>query len=109
MIDVYTGDNKPDLLFGIEDKLKEADFTKVVSWRVVAARPNGTVVVSDTAPTVEVDTLNPAKVRVRHTWTALETAQTGRLYVECEATWPGGAKQTFQPIDNEVNIRASVG
>ncbi len=35
--------------------------------------------------------------KVTHTWLAAETAAAGRIAVEVEVTWPGGAIQTFPP------------
>ena len=101
---VYQGEHKPDLLIEVEDRSHDADFNLVTGWRVIAVRLQGQVVVDDLAPEVVVDGALPYKVRVRHLWTSEETAVAGRLYAEVEATWPDGAKQTFRPRSNAIDV-----
>lgn len=96
-------DLEPDLTLYAEDAAGLADFTQVVSWRVLATMLGQSVFI-DTAPTVTVDPTNHAKATVVHTWVTGETATVGDLKAEVEAMWPNSRPQTF-PASGSVTVR----
>jgi hypothetical protein len=71
------------------------DVNGVSSWKVIGKRPDGTVVFTDTTPTVVVVSTTSAKIT--HAWIAPQTDTPGKLWVEAQATWPGTRPQTFPP------------
>ncbi len=71
------------------------DVNGVSSWKVIGKRPDGTVVFTDTAPTVAVS--SPTAAAVTHAWTTPQTDTAGKLRCEVQATWPGTRPQTFPP------------
>jgi hypothetical protein len=84
-------DLEPPLIIDLSGSA--GDLSTVSSWKVIGSRA-GTVVFTDSAPTVTVG--SPATTAaVKHTWAAPQTDVSGRMQVEAEATWPGGRKQTF--------------
>lgn len=91
-----TGDLEPDWVIEISDAGRQADLNGVVSWRLIGLR-GPTLVVDDLAPTVVVNTAEPWRATVTHSWALGETASTEGFRIEgaVVATWPGGRPQTF--------------
>lgn len=86
---MYRGDLKPDLVISCTDDGEPVDLTTAVTVRVIGVR-NG-VTVFDRAVT------GTADGKVTMEWQAADTAETGRILVEAEVTWPGDKPQTFRP------------
>jgi len=101
------GNLEPDLVIDIADPTAVADLNGVTSWRLLC-RLSGetTLLFTDTAPTVVVDTVDASKAVVTHTWASPQTDIAGVLLLEVEATWPGGRKQTF-PTRGYAQVRIS--
>ncbi len=86
---IKRGDTLPALVINLTDGDVAVNLTSATAVKVIGKR--GTVAAfTDTNPTRD----NPAG-KVTHTWLAAETAIAGRIAVEVEVTWPGGAPQTF--------------
>jgi len=71
------------------------DVNGVSSWKVIGKRPDGTVVFTDTAPTVTV--VSATQATVSHAWVSPQTDTAGKLRCEAQATWPSTRPQTFPP------------
>lgn len=93
------GDLEPPLVIDIEDGRQLADFTTVVSWRVIGRmRDTPTVILfDDTNPGRTVDPVNKWKATVTHVWSTGDTAVAGVMQIEVEVKWPGTPlrSQTF--------------
>ena len=96
-----TGDLEPPWIVDISDTGTQANLNSVVSWRFVAS-VNGTVVFTDTAPTVTVDPVNTYKAAVKHTWSTGQTAIVGIYKAEIVAVWPSSREQTFPGLGTAV-------
>lgn len=93
-MDMKVHDLEPALKLTVEDLAGVANLNSVVSWRIIG-RIRGTTAVNAAPDTAVVDGGNPAKAVLTRAWLAGETAVIGDMYVEAEATWPGGRLQTF--------------
>ena len=79
----------------IECSGSTGDVNAVASWKVIGKRPDGTIVFTDSAPTVVV--VSTTAANVTHNWAAPQTDVAGKIRCEAQATWPGTRPQTFPP------------
>jgi hypothetical protein len=98
VLEIKRGDLKPDAIITITDPV--ATFDEVTGWRVILKRGDTTFI--DDAP--DVDTTVEHTAIITHHFTAPETASSGTLSVEVEATWPVGEPQSF-PFDGFLTVR----
>lgn len=104
--EIKRGDLEPPLIIDISGSA--GDLSTVASWKVIGSRA-GTVVFTDTSPTVTVGTPTTTAA-VKHVWVTGQTDLAGGLQVEVEATWPGSRKQTFPAVGYvKVNIVPDLG
>lgn len=90
---MFRGDLKPDLELTLTDgkPATPVDLTGATAIRVIGRK--NSAVLFDRAPT---ELSGAAEGVVVMEWQPADTAETGRVYVEVEVTWPGGKPQTFR-------------
>lgn len=88
---MYTGDLKPDLQVTCSAD-EPVDLDDAVSVRIIGRRDD--TIVFDSTP--DTQTVVGDTTVVTRLWQAGDTAETGLIQIEVEATWPGNKKQTFR-------------
>lgn len=88
---MYTGDLKPDLQVTCSAD-EPVDLDDAVSVRIIGRRDD--TIVFDSTP--DTQTVVGDTTVVTRLWQPGDTAETGRIQIEVEATWPGNKKQTFR-------------
>lgn len=100
------GDLEPDLVIDLLASPTTVDLTLVSSWKILGRLRGQSALTVDAAATPAVDPVDKYKAVVTHQWASPQTAVSGLLLVEVEATWPDGHKQTF-PTTGYIQIRIS--
>lgn len=88
-------DTRPGLMITCTDSGQPVDLTQATSVKVIGSL-EGLVLFSEA-------TTGTAEGVVTRAWTVQDTGTAGTILVEVEATWPGGAVQTF-PADDYLRV-----
>jgi hypothetical protein len=96
-------DLEPPLVLTVSDGSGVSDLRNVASWRVIGSL-NGVVVVDSvlSGGNVVINGATPATAVLTRAWVAGDTATTGDMKIEVEASWPTGRPQTFPADGSEV-------
>lgn len=97
------GDDAPALRAVLMDLYDPVDLSEATDVRLVARRPNGTLVV-DHQPVVRGSDVG----EVLYQWQPGDTAEVGDLQVEIKVTWSAGGTQTF-PAEGFLIVKVGEG
>lgn len=100
------GDLEPDLVVDLVASPTTTDLTLVTSWRLFGRLRGQSPLTIDAAVTMAVDPVEKWKAVATYQWASPQTAVSGLLLMEFEATWPDGHKQSF-PTNGYIQIRIS--
>lgn len=102
ILDMTANDLEPDLVLTVGDAGGAADFSTVVSWRVIGVLYGVQIV--NAAPASVVVAEGGGSAVLTYAWELGDTAAAGDMFVYAEALWPGNRPQTF-PASGAVTVR----